>query len=184
MNDSLPICVDLIIQGEGQMFDRVPRVARIAPRVAFADCGTFDWIQSLLREVSIGNVKSIEHFQNVVLQTSMGRANSNNALMGVPVRIHSANNWLISPTLRIQVCALMFIIAIGFFPAVRAAPQNALPPISAGTYKEFAQQRVFGFRRSYYVHVPAGRLASQRSPWWLRFMEHLAPRAISSGKAD
>jgi hypothetical protein len=55
--------VDLIIQGEGQMSDRVPRVARIAPRLAFAERGTSEWIQSLLCEVSIGNVKNIEHFQ-------------------------------------------------------------------------------------------------------------------------
>jgi hypothetical protein len=131
MSDSLPICVDLIIQGEGQVSDRMPRVARIAPRVALAECGTFEWIQSLLCEVSVGNVKSIEHFQNVALQTSMGRANSNNALTGVLVRIHGANNSLIYQPLRIQICALMIIIASGLFPAVRAAPQNALPPIPA-----------------------------------------------------
>src|SRR5580692_2041848 len=48
--------------------------------------------------------------QSVALQTSMGRANGNNALTGELVRTHSANNSLISQTLRIQVCALMFII--------------------------------------------------------------------------
>ena len=47
MSDSLPICVDLSILGEGQMSDRVPRVARIAPRGAFAKRSTFELIQPL-----------------------------------------------------------------------------------------------------------------------------------------
>ncbi len=94
----------------------------------------------------------------------MGMANSNDALSGVLVRVRSANNSLIFQTLSIQVCALLFITASGFSPAVRAAPQNALPPIPAGTHKQSAQQRVFGFRRSYYVHVPAGRFGIAALP--------------------
>jgi polyhydroxybutyrate depolymerase len=58
----------------------------------------------------------------------------------------------------------MLIVASGFFPAVRAAPQNALEPIPPGTHKESAQQRVFGFRRSYYAHVPTGRFGIAALP--------------------
>jgi polyhydroxybutyrate depolymerase len=64
----------------------------------------------------------------------------------------------------VRIYALTFIIATGFFPAVRAAAQNALPPIPVGTHKEAAEQRVFGFRRSYYVHVPPARFGSAALP--------------------
>lgn len=58
----------------------------------------------------------------------------------------------------------MFIIAGSLVSAVRAAPQNAPPPLPAGTHKELVRQRVFGFRRSYYVHVPGGRSSVANLP--------------------
>jgi hypothetical protein len=65
----------------------------MAQRAAFAESVTCESIQALLCEVSIGNVKNIEHFQSVALDASMGRANGNSALTEVLERIRSANNY-------------------------------------------------------------------------------------------
>jgi polyhydroxybutyrate depolymerase len=50
---------------------------------------------------------------------------------------------------------LATVTAGAAFLAALAAPADASQPWSAGTHKVLLDQRVFGIRRSYYVHVPA-----------------------------
>jgi polyhydroxybutyrate depolymerase len=67
-------------------------------------------------------------------------------------------------TLRTAACVLAIVIACAAFAEVHATPQDAPPPFLAGTHKVMADQRVFGVRRSYYVHVPAAHFGTAPLP--------------------